>query len=109
MDQLVAPLRPQCARPLPGADWRQILLPHQRVTAQRLQRHLEARAQAQARGRSPADDTPATWESSATALELRAYAQLGRSSGQEVTHERAGTDGRPVPFAALASHRRPAG
>lgn len=88
-DQLVATRSLLCAHPPAGADWWQNLLAHQRLTAQQLQRHLEARAQAQARGRSPADDTPAPWESSATALDLQAYAQLGRSSGQEVTHERA--------------------
>src|SRR5690606_35395893 len=66
-DQLVATRSLLCAHPPAGADWWQNLLAHQRLTAQQLQRHLEARAQAQARGRSPADDTPAPWESSATA------------------------------------------
>lgn len=88
-DQLVAARSLLRAHPQADADWWHNLLAHQRLTAQQLQRHLEAREQAQARGRCPADDPPTPWaDGDGAALGLQAYAQLGRSSGQEVTHER---------------------
>ena len=87
-DQLVAARSLLRAHEPAGADWWQDLLAHQRLTAQQLQRHLEARKQARTRGRSPAEDTPAPRSGDGAALDLQAYARLGRASGQEVTHER---------------------
>ena len=88
-DQLVAVRSLLRTHQPAGTDWWQNLLAHQRLTAQQLQRHLEAREQAQARGRPPTADTPAPWpEGNGAALDLQAYARLGHSSGQEATHER---------------------
>jgi transposase len=88
-DQLVAARSLLRAHQPVETDWWHNLLAHQRLTAQQLQRHLEAREQARARGRPPAEEMPAPCsDSDGVRLDLRAYAQLGRSSGQEVTHER---------------------
>ena len=88
-DQLVAARSLLRAHQPVETDWWHNLLSHQRLTAQQLQRHLEAREQARARGRPPAEEMPAPCsDSDGVRLDLRAYAQLGRSSGQEVTHER---------------------
>ena len=88
-DQLVAARSLLRAHQPVETDWWHNLLSHQRLTAQQFQRHLEAREQARARGRPPAEEMPAPCsDSDGVRLDLRAYAQLGRSSGQEVTHER---------------------
>ena len=88
-DQLVAARSLLRAHQPVETDWWHNLLSHQRLTAQQLQRHLEAREQARARGRPPAEETPAPCpDNDGVRLDLQAYAQLGRSSGQEVTHER---------------------
>lgn len=63
------------------------LLQHPRLTARQLREHLEAWQQAQARGRSPEPICVPGADSQLAPADLSAYARLGRSSGQEVTHE----------------------
>jgi transposase len=55
------------------------------LTATRLKQYLEASQRAAARGREA--DTEAAISLTATVLDLTAYATIGRSGGQEVTHE----------------------
>ena len=57
------------------------------LTATRLKQHLEASQRATERGRE--SDTEAALPLKMSALDLTAYAAVGRSSGQEVTHESA--------------------
>jgi len=60
------------------------LVERPQLTATTVQRYLEAHRRAQARGRDDvADPAPAR----APALSLHQYAAVGRSSGQELTHE----------------------
>lgn len=60
-----------------------------RLTASTVQRYLEAWQQARDRGRDPDIDTTPNTEDRMPVSALQAYAQVGRSSGQEVTHESA--------------------
>src|SRR5690606_29827984 len=66
-----------------------VLLQQTQLTATAVQRYLEAWQQAQARGREPDDTGAPTPENRMSLRALQAYAQLGRSTGQEVTHESA--------------------
>jgi hypothetical protein len=52
-----------------------------------VQRYLEAWQQARERGRAADTDTEPKTDDRIAASSLAAYGQLGRSSGQEVTHE----------------------
>lgn len=63
------------------------LLQHPRLTATQLRQHLEAWQQARVRGRDATPDDHPSSDSQLAPADLSAYAQLGRSSGQEVTHE----------------------
>lgn len=66
-----------------------ILTQQTRLTASAVQNYLEAWQQARERGREPDIDTAPGTEDRIPTSALQAYAQLGRSSGQEVTHESA--------------------
>uniref|UniRef100_UPI003D30092D Mu transposase domain-containing protein n=1 Tax=Marinimicrobium locisalis TaxID=546022 RepID=UPI003D30092D len=66
-----------------------ILTQQTRLTASAIQNYLEAWQQARERGREPDIDTAPGTEDRIPTSALQAYAQLGRSSGQEVTHESA--------------------
>lgn len=68
-------------------DRLQELLQHPRLTARQLRQHLEAWRQAQIRGREATPAYPPERNSQLAPAALSAYAQLGRPSGQEVTHE----------------------
>lgn len=59
------------------------------LTTSAVQRYLEAWEQAQLRGRTPDRVEHPEPKNRLPATALQAYAQLGRSSGQEVTHESA--------------------
>jgi transposase len=65
----------------------EVLTQQTRLTASAVQRYLEAWQQAQARGRKPDIETAPRTEDRIPASALRAYARLGRPTGQEVTHE----------------------
>lgn len=58
-----------------------------RLTASTVQRYLEAWQQAEVRGRKPDIVSEPDAHSQLPASALQAYARLGRSTGQEVTHE----------------------
>ena len=58
-----------------------------RLTASTVQRYLEAWQQARERGREPDTETLPHGDERISASALASYGQLGRSSGQEVTHE----------------------
>lgn len=63
------------------------VLQHPRLTARQLRQHLEAWQQARARGRDTEIEYAPGTDSQLAPAGLSAYAHLGRSSGQEVTHE----------------------
>lgn len=69
------------------AELLEVLTQQTRLTASAVQRYLEAWQQAQARGRQPDTRTEPFAEGLMPASALQAYAQLGRPTGQEVTHE----------------------
>ncbi|MDQ2077473.1 hypothetical protein [Marinimicrobium sp. ABcell2] len=59
------------------------------LTASAVQRHLEAWQQARDRGREADTDTAPSTENRMPASAVQAYARVGRSTGQKVTHESA--------------------
>jgi len=69
------------------AELLETLTQQTRLTASMVQRYLEAWQQARERGRAADTDTAPKTDDRIPASALQAYAQLGRSSGQEVTHE----------------------
>lgn len=71
------------------AELLEILIQQTQLTATAVQRYLEAWRQAQVRGREPDNIGAPTPENRMPNFALQAYAQLGRSAGQEVTHESA--------------------
>ncbi|QOC22578.1 IS21 family transposase [Wenzhouxiangella sp. AB-CW3] len=71
------------------AELLQTLTQQPRLTASTVQRYLEAWQQARDRGRAPDTNTTPDPEDRMPVSALQAYAQVGRSSGQEVTHESA--------------------
>lgn len=86
-DQLVG-LRELLNRHGPvDAELLETLTRQTRLTASTVQRYLEAWQQARERGREPDIDTAPHNDDRVLASALASYGQLGRSSGQEVTHE----------------------
>ena len=71
------------------AELLQTLTQQPRLTASSVQRYLEAWQQARDRGRAPDTATTPVPDDRMPVSALQAYAQVGRSSGQEVTHESA--------------------
>lgn len=65
----------------------EILTQQARLSATAVQRYLEAWQQARARGRAPDRQCEPAARDALAATALQAYAPLGRSTGQEVTHE----------------------
>lgn len=71
------------------AELLETLTQQARLTASMVQCYLESWQQARERGRAADTDTVPKAVDRIPAAALQAYAQLGRSSGQEVTHESA--------------------
>lgn len=69
------------------AELLETLTQQARLTASMVQRYLESGQQARERGRAAETDTALKAVDRIPAAALQAYAPLGRSSGQEVTHE----------------------
>jgi hypothetical protein len=69
------------------ADLVAVLTQQIRLTASAVERYLEAWRQAQRRGRQPDDTEEPDSGSQMPSCALRAYARVGQSTGQEVTHE----------------------